>query len=182
MTDRTYAELISAIDEFARDWDSREQASRLYGLFAPLLDHVEQQDAELSDEQTMSTPEAVREVRRAAAGEPVDAQAIYEQLALVSLVEDQDEDLHLIGQSAMVAADWLRLLTGLDLTSTTYPGEGELLPRYAPSPFTQIVDMLAWTRSNQMYNHWEDADDNADYADFSAATHELNAIYLEITA
>ncbi|WP_131738391.1 hypothetical protein [Actinomadura roseirufa] len=181
MTDRTYAELLSDLDEFARDLDSREQANRLYGLFAPLLDRVEQWDEELTDEPMMSTPEAVRAIRRAAAGQPVDADAVHERLCLVGFVEDQDVDLHVMGQTAVVAAQWLSLLVGRDLRTILVPDE-EPLPPYAPSRFTRIVDLLAWTRSNQSYWCWEDADAYAEFADYPAATHELTTMHQQITA
>ncbi|MFB9460383.1 hypothetical protein [Streptomyces antimycoticus] len=70
MTDATYSELLGAIDEFAGRLDPHEQVACLYGLIAPLLDRVEQEDEELSDEPVLSTPEAVRGIRKAAAGEP----------------------------------------------------------------------------------------------------------------
>lgn len=181
MTDETYAELLNAIDESVRNLTPKEQANRLYGLIEPLLDRVERQDELLSDEQTMTTPEAVQGVRRAAAGESVDADAIFEQLAMVSLVEDQDRDLHVMGETAAVAAEWLRLLTGRDLRSTTFPDAETLVPTYAPTPFTRIVDILAWIRTGQMYSPWEDAATDPDYGDFPAAIRELREMRRRIT-
>jgi hypothetical protein len=180
--DKTYADLLGAIDEFAGSLDPREQVTCLYGLIAPLLDRVEQEDEPLSDEPILSTPEAVQGIRRAAAGEPVDVDAVYDQLTLVGLVysEDQDPDLHLISQTANAAAAWLRLLTGRDLRSTAVEDAEEMIPSFAPSTFTQLVDLLAWTRSSQIYMFWEDADADSDYCDLPAAISELKAMHVEI--
>lgn len=182
MTDKTYTELLTSIDEVARRLDPREQAACLYGLIAPLLDRIEQEDEPLSDEPGLSTPEAVQEIRSAAAGQPVDADAVYNQLTLVAFVEDQDLDLHLMSQTAFAAAAWLCLQTGRNLRSTIFNDDEELVPPYAPSMFTQIVDLLAWTRSDQLYTFWETAVAHPDVADLPAATRELEAMHLEITA
>ncbi|MFI6743567.1 hypothetical protein ACIBI9_62775 [Nonomuraea sp. NPDC050451] len=182
MTDRTYTELLTSIDEAARRLDPREQAACLYGLIAPLLEQIQQEDEPLSDEAVLSTAEAVQGIHLAAAGEPVDADAVYNQLVLVGFVEDQDVDLHLMSQRALAAAAWLRLQTGRDLRSTIFDDTEELIPPYAPSMFTQIVDLLAWTRSDQLYTFWETAVAHPDVADLPAATRELEAMHLEITA
>lgn len=50
MGDTTYDELLGIIDEFAGRLDPRERLARLYGLMAPLLDRVEREDEELSDD------------------------------------------------------------------------------------------------------------------------------------
>lgn len=55
----------------------------LYGLIAPLLDRVEQEDEELSDESVLSTPDAVRGIRKAAAGEPTDVDAVQQLKKMV---------------------------------------------------------------------------------------------------
>ncbi|MEV5770480.1 hypothetical protein AB0L49_04325 [Streptomyces antimycoticus] len=185
MTDATYSELLGAIDEFAGRLDPHEQVACLYGLIAPLLDRVEQEDEELSDEPVLSTPEAVRGIRKAAAGEPTDVDAVHEQLTEVGLCysEDQDPERHVVSQSAYAAAAWLRLLAGRKLRTTRYlDGEDEgLIPPFAPSTFTQIVDLLAWTRSGQVYAHWDDALASPEWCDLPAATGELQAMHLKIT-
>ncbi|MEV6131371.1 hypothetical protein AB0M05_31980 [Streptomyces violaceusniger] len=88
-----------------------------------------------------------------------------------------------MSQSAYAAAAWLRLLAGLKLRTTRYlDGEDEgLIPPFAPSAFTQIVDLLAWTRSGQVYAHWEDALTSPEWCDLPAATGELRAMHLKIT-
>ncbi|MDX3233388.1 hypothetical protein [Streptomyces sp. ME19-01-6] len=184
MTDTEYPELLAALDEFAEGLDPRERVTGLYGLIAPLLGLIEREDRELSDEPVMSNPEAVLGLRRAAAGEPVDADAIHEHLTTVGLAysEDQDPDFHVISQTAYVAAAWLTLLAGRGLRSDGYLEDGEdLLPEFAPSTFTQIADLLAWTRSDQMYTIWEDAAEDPDLGDLPAATRELKAMYQELT-
>ncbi|MEV6131372.1 hypothetical protein AB0M05_31985 [Streptomyces violaceusniger] len=85
MTGTTYFELLGTIDEFAGRLDPHEQVACLYGLIAPLLDRVEQEDEELSDEPVLSTPDAVRGIREAATGEPTDVDAVHEQLTEVGL-------------------------------------------------------------------------------------------------
>ena len=64
-------------------------------------------------------------------------------------------------------------------------GVDSLIPTFAPSPFSRIVDVLAWTRSGQVYTPWEDAltypDPDADLCDLPAATRELQAMRLELT-
>lgn len=190
MTDTAYSALLGAIDEFAARLDAQEQVACLYGLIAPLLDRVEQEDEELSDEPVLSTPAAVRGLRAAAAGEPTDVDAVHEQLTEVGLCysEDQDPERHVVSQSAYAAAAWLRLLTGRKLRTTRYlEGEDEdPVPPFAPSAFTRIIDLLAWTRSGQVYVHWEDAWEDAvaspDEWDLPAAIRELRAMHLEITA
>ncbi|MGY0061485.1 hypothetical protein ACWY4P_33945 [Streptomyces sp. LZ34] len=185
MTDTEYPELLAALDEFAESLDPRERVTALYGLIAPLLGRIEGEDEELSDEPVMSNPEAVLGLRRAAAGEPVDADAIHEHLTAVGLSysEDQDPDLHVISQSAYAAAAWLTLLAGRKLRTDDSLDDGEdLFPRVARSTFAQIADLLAWTRSDQIYIIWEDAADDPTLGDLSAATRELKAMYREITA
>ncbi|QTZ95524.1 hypothetical protein [Streptomyces auratus] len=185
MTDTTYDELLGTIDEFAGKLDPRERLARLYDLMAPLLDRVEREDEELSDDPAMSTPDAVRELRKAAAGEPVDMDAVHEQLTEVALCysEDQDPERHLVSQSAYAAAAWLRLLAGRKLRTTAYldGDDEELVPPFAPSAFTGIVDLLAWTRSEQMYFHWEDALAHPECCDLPAAMGELRAMHVEMT-
>ncbi|WP_326807883.1 MULTISPECIES: hypothetical protein [unclassified Streptomyces] len=183
MTDTTYSELLGTIDEFAGRLDPQEQAACLYGLIAPLLDRVEQEDEEFSDEPVLSTPEAVEGLRRAAAEELIDADAVYDHLTAVGLYysEDQDEERHVIAQTADAGAAWLRLLTGRELRSTSLEDDEDLIPSFAPSTFTQIVDLLAWTRSGQVYIHWEDAIADPGLCDLPAAIHELRAMHLEIT-
>ncbi|UKY47426.1 hypothetical protein [Streptomyces inhibens] len=184
MTDTTYSELLGTIDEFAGRLDLHERVACLYGLIAPLLDRVEQEDEELSDEPVLSTADAVRGIHKAAAGEPTDVDAVHEQLTEVGLCysEDQDPERHIVSQSAYASAAWLRLLTGRKLRTTRYlEGDDEdLMPPFAPSTFTQIVDLLAWTRSGQVYCHWEDAT-TAPEDDLPAATRELQVMHLEIT-
>ncbi|WP_413099610.1 hypothetical protein [Streptomyces sp. Inha503] len=186
MTDTTYSELLETIDQFAAKLDPHERVRRLYGLIAPLLDRVEREDEELSDEPVLSTPDAVRGIREAATGEPVDLDAVHEQLTEVGLCysEDQDPERHLVSQSAYAAAAWLRLLAGRELRTTRYlEGEDEdPVPPFAPSAFTRIVDLLAWTRSDQVYVHWEDAVTYPEEFDLPAATHELRTMHREITA
>ncbi|MBC6466527.1 hypothetical protein [Actinomadura alba] len=179
MTDTTYPDLLRSIDEFADDLPPGEQLARLYGLIAPLLERLEQQEADFCDEPALSTSEAVQGIRRAADGEPVDADAIYDHLTEMSVVEDQDPELHVIGQSASAAATWLGLVAGRELRTIV---EDDLIPRFAPSTFSQIVDLLVWTRSGQMYVFWEDAVTDPDWHDLQAATRELQAMFLEITA
>ncbi|AGP59787.1 hypothetical protein [Streptomyces rapamycinicus] len=186
MTDTTYSELLEIIDEFAAKLDPHERMRRLYGLIAPLLDRVEREDEELSDEPVLSTPDAVRGIRKAAAGEPIDLDAVHEQLTEVGLCysEDQDPERHVVSQSAYAAAAWLRLLAGRKLRTTRYlEGEDEdPVPPFAPSAFTRIVDLLAWTRSNQVYVHWEDALTYSEEFDLPAATHQLRTMHREVTA
>jgi hypothetical protein len=185
MTDTEYPELLAALDEFVEGLGLYERITGLYGLIAPLLGLIEREDRELSDEPVMSNPEAVLGLRRAAAGEPVDADAIHEHLTAVGLSysEDQDPDFHVISQTAYAAAAWLTLLAGRNLRTDDSLDDGDdLLPRFAPSTFTQIADLLAWTRSDQMYLHWEDAADDPDLGDLSAATSALRAMYQELTA
>ncbi|MFB8036759.1 hypothetical protein ACFC5Z_28240 [Streptomyces sp. NPDC056004] len=150
-----------------------------------MLDRIEREDEELSDCPLLSTPGAVRELRKAATGQPVDVDAIHERLTEVGLCysEDQDPDRHIASQSAYAAAAWLRLLAGRKLR-TTADLEGddqELMPSFAPSAFTRIVDLLAWTRSDQMYFHREDAIADSEDCDLPAAIHEPRAIHLEIS-
>ncbi|MER7795322.1 hypothetical protein [Streptomyces sp. NPDC097640] len=185
MTDAEYSELLLALDKFAEGLDPRERVAVLYGLIAPLLGRIEGEDGELSDDPVMSNQEAVRGLRAAAAGEQVDADAIHEHLTTVGLSysEDQDPDFHVISQSAYAAAAWLTLWAGRGLRGDDSHTDGEdVLPRFAPSTFTQIADMAAWTRSDQMYLFWEDAIEDPDLGDLWAATHELRAMYVEITA
>ncbi|MEU7740743.1 hypothetical protein [Nonomuraea sp. NPDC049158] len=185
MTATTYDEWLAIIDEFAERLDPRERLACLYDLMAPLLNRVEREDEELSDDPVLSTPDAVRDLRKAAAGEPVDVDAVYEQLTEVGLCysEDQDPERHLVSQSAYAAAAWLQLLAGRKLRATAYlEGDDEdPVPPYAPSAFTRIVDLLAWTRSDQVYFHWEDAIAYPEDCDLPAAIHELRAMHEEIS-
>lgn len=183
MTDTTYRDLLRSIDDFANNLPLGEQLTHLYGLIAPLLERVEQEEEDFRDEPVLSTPEAVRGIRRAADGEPVDADAIYDHLAEMGLVysEDQDPELHVISQSASAAAAWLRLVAGRELRTSSEDAD-DLVPRFAPSAFSQIVDLLAWTRSGQVYMFWEDAVTEPDQCDLPAATRELRAMRLEIGA
>lgn len=180
MTETTYPELLRSIDEFARTLPPRERLARLYGLIAPLLESVEEEDEEFADEQELSTPEAVRGLRCAAAGEQVDVEAIHEHLAGMGLnySEDQDPERHVISQSAYAAAAWLQLVAGHPLP-TGFDDE-DILPTFAPSTFTQIVDLLAWTRSGQIYLFWEDAEADPDLGDLAASTGELRGMFPEV--
>ncbi|MFI1730242.1 hypothetical protein ACH40E_13595 [Streptomyces acidicola] len=172
-------------DEFAGRLDPQARLACLYGLMAPLLDLVEREDEELSDDPVLSTPEAVRELRKAAAGERVDVDGVHEQLTEVGLCysEDQDPERHIVSQSAYAAAAWLRLQAGRKLRTTAYlEGDDEdPVPPFAPSAFTRIVDLLAWTRSDQMYFHWEDAIADPEDCDLPAAIRELRAMHVEIS-
>ncbi|UXY32456.1 hypothetical protein [Streptomyces sp. HUAS TT20] len=185
MADTTYDELLGIIDEVAGRLAPGERLACLFGVMSPLLDRVEREDEELSDDPVLSTPDAVCELRRAAAGEPVDVDAVHEQLTEVGLCysEDQDPERHLVSQSAYAAAAWLRLLAGRKLRTTAgLEGEDEdLVPPFAPSAFTRIVDLLAWTRSDQMYFHWEDAINCPEDCDLPAAIRELQAMHMEIS-
>ncbi|QYC40219.1 hypothetical protein Nocox_13005 [Nonomuraea coxensis DSM 45129] len=185
MTDTTYDEWLAIIDELAERLDPRARLACLYGLIAPLLNRVEREDEELSDDPALSTPDAVRGLRKAAAGEQVDVDAVYEQLTEVGLCysEDQDPDRHLVSQSAYAAAAWLQLLAGRKLRATAYlEGDDEdPVPPFAPSAFTRIVDLLAWTRSDQVYFHWEDAIAYPEDCDLPAAIRELRAMHVEIS-
>ncbi|MFH9246491.1 hypothetical protein ACH4LK_13780 [Streptomyces lydicus] len=185
MADTTYDDLLGIIDEVAGRLAPGERLACLFGLMAPLLDQVEREDEELSDDPVLSTSDAVRELRKAAAGEPVDIDAVHEQLTEVGLCysEDQDPERHIVSQSAYAAAAWLRLLAGRKLRTTAYlEGEDEEpVPPFAPSAFTRIVDLLAWTRSNQEYFHWEDAMTYPEDGDLQAAIRELRAMHVEIS-
>ncbi len=185
MTDTTYDEWLAIIDEFAERLDPRERLACLFGLMAPLLNRIEREDEELSDNPVLSTPDAVHDLRKAAAGEPVDADAVYEQLTEVGLCysEDQAPERHLVSQSAYAAAAWLQLLAGRKLRATAYlEGDNEdPVPPFAPSAFTRIVDLLAWTRSDQIYFHWEDAIAYPEDCDLPAAIRELRAMHVEIS-
>ncbi|MEV7383210.1 hypothetical protein [Streptomyces lydicus] len=77
----------------------------------------------------------------------------------------------------------MRLLAGRKLRTTAYlEGEDEEpIPPFAPSAFTRIVDLLAWTRSNQGYFHWEDAITYPEDCDLQAAIRELRAMHGEIS-
>lgn len=179
MTDAEYPELLAALDKFAEGLDPRERVTVLYRLIAPLLGRIEGEDRELSDEPVMSNQDAVRGLRAAAAGEQVDADAIHEHLTTVGLCysEDQDPDFHVISQSAYAAAAWLTLWAGRGLrTDDAFEDGADLLPPFAPSTFTQIADMVAWTRSGQVYLFWEDAIEEPDLSDLRAAAHELRAM------
>ncbi|MFH8679645.1 hypothetical protein [Streptomyces lydicus] len=184
MADATYEELLGLIDELAERLTPRARLAYLYGLMAPLLDRVEREDEELSDDPVLSTPDAVRDLRKAAAGEPVDLDAVHEQLTDVGLCysEDQDPERHLVAQSAYAAAAWLRLLAGRKLRTTAYlQGDDEdLVPPFAPSAFTRIVDLLAWARSHQVYVHWEDALAHPEDGALPVAIRELRAMHAEI--
>ncbi|WP_031174004.1 hypothetical protein [Streptomyces durhamensis] len=184
MADTTYDDVLGLIDEVAGRLDPGQRLARLFGLMAPLLDRVEREDQELSDDPVLSTSDAVRELRKAAAGEPADVDAAHEQLAEVGLCysEDQAPERHLVSQSAYAAAAWLRLLAGRQLRTTAYLDDEDLVPPYAPSAFTRIVDLLAWTRSDQMYFHWEDALTSPEDCDLQAAVHELQAAVHELRA
>lgn len=191
MTETTYEELLGAIDESAQRLTPQTRLACLYVLIAPLLDRVERADEELADDEVLSTPEAVRELRRAAAGESVDVDAVHEQLAEVGLCysEDQDPELHVVSQSAYAAAAWLQMLAGrpLRVTANLQGYEEDLVPPFAPSTFTRIVDLLAWTRTDQMYVPWEDAiavpdADPDEEWDFPATMRELRAMHLEISS
>ncbi|MFF4948512.1 hypothetical protein [Streptomyces chattanoogensis] len=185
MTDTTYDELLGLIDELAERLTPRARLACLYDLMAGLLDRVEREDEELSDAPVLSTPDAVRDLRKAAAGEPVDLDAVHEQLTEVGLCysEDQDPERHIVSQSAYAAAAWLRLLAGRKLRTTAYlEGDDEdPVPPFAPSAFTRIVDLLAWTRSDQMYVHWEDAIAYPEDGDLPTAIRELRAMHVEIS-
>ncbi|MGW2749005.1 hypothetical protein [Streptomyces sp. NPDC001450] len=185
MTDTRYDELLGIIDEFTDRLAPRARLACLYGLMAPLLDRVEREDEELSDNPVLSTPDAVRELRKAAAGEPVDMDAVHEQLTEVGLCysEDQDPERHIVSQSAYAAAAWLQLLAGRKLRTTAYlEGDDEdLVPPFAASAFSRIVDLLAWTRSDQVYFHWEDALADPEDCDLPAAIRELRAMHMEIS-
>ncbi|MFF7357231.1 hypothetical protein ACFZA1_32060 [Streptomyces filipinensis] len=106
MADTTYDDVLGLIDEVAGRLDPGQRLARLFGLMAPLLDRVEREDQELSDDPVLSTSDAVRELRKAAAGEPADVDAAHEQLAEVGLCysEDQAPERHLVSQSAYAAA------------------------------------------------------------------------------
>ncbi|GGV12569.1 hypothetical protein GCM10010260_59180 [Streptomyces filipinensis] len=184
MAETTYDDVLGLIDEVAGKLGPGERPARLFGLMAPLLDRVEREDEELSDDPVLSTSDAVRELRKAAAGEPADVDAAHEQLTEVGLCysEDQAPERHLVSQSAYAAAAWLRLLAGRKLRTTAYLADDEdLVPPYAPSAFTRIVDLLAWTRSDQMYFHWEDALTHPEDCDLQAAVRELRAMHEEIS-
>ncbi|EID56524.1 hypothetical protein [Saccharomonospora xinjiangensis] len=180
MTDTSYAALLATLDELAERTEPQVRLAWLHDLIAPLLDRVEQEDDPLSDEPRISTPDAVRAWHRAAAGDQVDVDAVYDQLMTVGLVysEDQDPDLHVISQTAYAAAAWLRLLTGRDLRSTVEDEEEvEGIEEWSGSSvFTQIIDMLAWTRTGQVYTFWQDAAADPGYCDFPVATRELDAM------
>ncbi|MGW2254974.1 hypothetical protein ACWCXH_33045 [Kitasatospora sp. NPDC001660] len=106
MTDATYSELPGAIDEFAGKVDLHEQVAHLHSLIAPPLDRVGQEDEELSDEPVLSIPDAVRGIRKAATGEPIDVDAVREQLTEVGLCysEAQDLERHVVFRPAYAAA------------------------------------------------------------------------------
>ncbi|WP_171161935.1 hypothetical protein [Streptomyces sp. I05A-00742] len=188
MTDATYSQLSGIIDEFASSLEVDAQVACLYVLITPLLGRIEQAEEEYDDVPVPPSSGVVRALRRAAAGEPVDADAVHERLTAVALTcsEDQDSERHIMAASALAAAAWLGLREGRELrTASLKEGfeDGEdLVPPYAPSVFTQIVDLLAWTRSGQMYTFWEDAGADPDLCDLPAATREPRAMYLEITA
>ncbi|MDI2126024.1 hypothetical protein [Yinghuangia seranimata] len=181
----TYDEVLAVIDEFVGGLDRRDRLDRLYRLLAPVLDRVERATEELSDDPPLSTPDAVRELRKAAAGEPVDVDAVHERLTEVGLCysEDQDPERHLVSQSAYAAAAWLRLLAGRTLrtTDSLECADEDLVPSFAPSAFTRIVDLLAWTRSDQMYFHWEDAVADPGDCDLPAAIRELQAMHVAVS-
>ncbi|AOR30990.1 hypothetical protein BFF78_07960 [Streptomyces fodineus] len=185
MTGTTYDELLVIIDEFTERLAPQARLTCLYGLMAPLLDRVEREVEELSDDPVLSTPDAVRDLRKAAAGEPVDVDAVHEQLTEVGLCcsEDHDPERHIVSQSAYAAAAWLQLLAGRKLRTTAYlEGDDEdLVPPFAPSAFTRIVDLLAWTRSDQIYLHWDDAIAHPEDGDLPAAIRELRAMHVEIS-
>ncbi|MCX5107242.1 hypothetical protein OOK13_01565 [Streptomyces sp. NBC_00378] len=185
MKETVYDQLPRIIDEFTERLTSRARLACLYDLMEPSLDRIEREGEELSDCPVLSTPDAVCELRKAAAGQPVDVDAVHERLTEVGLCysEDQEPDRHIVSQSAHAATAWLRLLAGRKLR-TTADLEGddqELVPSFAPSAFTRIVDLLAWTRSDQMYFHWEDAIADSEDCDLPAAIHELWAIHVEIS-
>ncbi|CAM3017819.1 hypothetical protein SAXI111661_14415 [Saccharomonospora xinjiangensis] len=178
MKDTSYAALLATLDELAERTEPQVRLAWLHDLIAPLLDRVEQEDEPLSDEPRLSTPEAVREWHRAASGEQVDVDAVYDQLMTVALVysEDQDPDLHVISQTAYAAAIWLRLLTGRDLRSSVEDEVEDIGEWSGSSVLTQLIDMLAWTRTGQVYTFWQDAAADPGYCDFPAATRELDAM------
>ena len=124
MTEKAFADSLDAVEELAGSLDLRDRLTCLYGLIAPSLGRLERENEPLGDDSPLSTPEVVERVRRAAAGEPVDVDAVYEQLTAVGYVysENRDPDSHVIAQTAYAAAIWLRLLTGRDLRSTTSKG------------------------------------------------------------
>ncbi|MGO4759733.1 hypothetical protein AB4212_65785, partial [Streptomyces sp. 2MCAF27] len=184
MEDTTYPELLGTIGEFAGKLDPKEQVARLYDLMVPLLDRVVQEEEEFSDEPVVTPADVVRGLRQVAVGELADVDAVYEQLTAMGLYycEDQDPERHVVSQTAFAAAVWLRLLTGRELRATSLDDDEDLVPPFAPSEFTQIIDLLAWTRSGQTYMFWGDALTNPDFCDFPAAMRELGAIHREITA
>ncbi|MGW3571825.1 hypothetical protein ACWDSL_49485 [Streptomyces sp. NPDC000941] len=184
MEDTTYPELLGTIDEFAGKLDPKEQVARLYDLMVPLLDRVAQEEEEFSDEPVLTPADVVRGLRQVAAGALADVDAVYEHLTAMGLYysEDQDPERHVVSQMAFAAAVWLRLLTGRELQATSLDDDEDLVPPFAPSEFTQIIDLLAWTRSGQTYMFWGDALTDPDFCDFPAAVRELGAIHMEITA
>ncbi|MEU5306477.1 hypothetical protein ACH4YO_36075 [Streptomyces noursei] len=96
--------------------------------------------------------------------------------------QDQDPERHIVSQSAYAAAAWLQPLAERKLRTTAdLEGDDEdLVPPFAPSAFTRIVDLLAWTRSDQTYLHWEDAIADPEVCDLRAAIYELRAMHVEI--
>ncbi|WP_207931123.1 hypothetical protein [Streptomyces sp. 8K308] len=88
----------------------------------------------------------------------------------------------MISQSAYAVAAWLVLPTGRRLRlSDLLDDDKELVPPFAPSVLTRIADLLAWTRSDQVYLRWENAADDPKPGNLPAAARELRAIHQEFT-
>ncbi|MFF3787051.1 hypothetical protein [Streptomyces sp. NPDC001933] len=88
-----------------QSWSGRARIRRTSCLRAATIDEVHQ---------------ALRQLRKAASGQPVDVDAVHERLTEVGLChsEDQDPERHIVSQSAYAAAAWLRLLAGRKLRTT----------------------------------------------------------------
>lgn len=177
MTDNlcdTYEELLTTVVAALERLDLAQRLDRLFAVISPSLDEAAEQDEKFGDGWLMS--EAVAGLRQISAGESRDVDAIHCDLAAVALVEDQDLELHVRGQAATLALAWLQLKSGRQLPIVD--------DDCAPETLTDIVDMLAWTRSRQYYIQHDDLGDYVtdSYCDIPAALGELRGVLTEITA
>lgn len=149
-------------------------------MISPLLDEFAEWTDEFEDEPVMTTAEAVDGFRRIAAGAVLDIDAVHHHLTSFawSQSEDQDPEMNVRSQAAWLAADWLSRSIGRHLRTVDGIGDSRF------ESITEIVNMLAWTRSRQIMLHPDEvADDEYDrYFDKSAALCQLRAMATELGA
>ncbi|MFI9508860.1 hypothetical protein [Nocardia sp. NPDC052566] len=176
----TYRELLAEVVIALERFDHRSRLDRLFALISPLLDDVAAQDEEHDEEPEMRTADAVAGFRGIATGEDLPIDTIHYTLTCFALTESEDQDPRMLvrSQSAWLAAAWLQLHAGRHLRLV------EEVDDYGLATLPDIVNMLTWTRSQQVDVHTEYLGDahSDGYADLPAALAELRVIHTGLAA